>query len=187
MDWMSMVTVGFIRRPHGNRGYVVVEPQTDFGKDRFRVGGIVHVRRGETIDALTIVAGRPQGELWVVGFDGVESIDSADTLRGLELKVPETELRVLGPGTFYVHDLVGCAVKTVGGDEVGVVAKVDLATGIPVLVIDGAGDVGEVLVPFVDAICRRVTPAAREIEIDPPEGLIELNRTKATIAKAARS
>mgnify|MGYP003382278198 CR=1 FL=1 len=186
MDWMSMVTVGFIRRPHGNRGYVVGEPQTDFGEDRFRVGGIVHVRRGDSIDSMTVVAGRPQGELWVVGFEGFESIDAADALRGLELKVPETELRVLEPGTFYVHDLVGCAVRTVGGDEVGAVVKVDLATGIPVLVIEGAGDLGEVLVPFVDAICRRVRPTVREIEIDPPEGLIELNRTKATVAKALR-
>jgi hypothetical protein len=30
----------------------------------------------------------------------------------------------------------------------------------------------------VDAICRRVDPEARVIEIDPPEGLIALNRTR---------
>lgn len=178
-----MVTVGFIRRPHGNRGYVVVEPQTDFGEDRFRVGGTVHVKRGDSIAPMTVVAGRPHGELWVVGFEGFESIDAAETLRGLELKVPETELRALDAGSFYVHDLVGCAVRTVAGEDVGVVVKVDLATGIPVLVIDGAGGTGEVLVPFVDAICRRVDPAGRSIEIDPPVGLIELNRTKTASAK----
>jgi 16S rRNA processing protein RimM len=41
------------------------------------------------------------------------------------------------------------------------------------LVVNGDG---EVLVPFSDAICRRVSVADRVIEIDPPEGLIELNR-----------
>lgn len=179
MDWMSMVTVGFIRRPHGNRGHVVVEPQTDFGDERFRVGGIVHVRRGESVDPMTVVASRPHGELWVVGFDGFESIDAANTLRGLELKVPETELRALEAGAFYVHDLVGCVVKTRGGARVGTVGKVDLATGVPMLVVNGDGDAaGEVLVPFIDAICLRVDIAGREIEIEPPDGLIELNRTK---------
>jgi ribosomal 30S subunit maturation factor RimM len=52
------------------------------------------------------------------------------------------------------------------------VDRVDLATDVPVLVVSGRG---EVLVPFVDAICRRVDPEARVIEIDPPDGLIALN------------
>jgi len=34
----------------------------------------------------------------------------------------------------------------------------------------------EVLVPFTEAIIRRVAPAERLIEIEPPPGLIELNR-----------
>jgi ribosomal 30S subunit maturation factor RimM len=34
----------------------------------------------------------------------------------------------------------------------------------------------DVLIPFTEAICRRIDPAGRVIEIDPPEGLIELNR-----------
>ena len=102
----------------------------------------------------------------------MSSIDEAETLRGLELRIPEADLRALGPNAFYVHHLVGCEVRTIGGERVGVVDRVDLATGVPVLVVTGRG---EVLVPFVDAICRRVDPAARVIEIDPPEGLIALN------------
>ena len=46
---------------------------------------------------------------------------------------------------------------------------------VPVLVVVGRG---EVLVPFVDAICRRVDPEARVIEIDPPDGLIALNSAR---------
>jgi len=32
----------------------------------------------------------------------------------------------------------------------------------------------EVLIPFVDSICRRVDPAARVIEVDLPEGFLDL-------------
>jgi ribosomal 30S subunit maturation factor RimM len=58
------------------------------------------------------------------------------------------------------------------GERVGVVDRVDLATAVPVLVVVARG---EVLIPFVDAICRRVDLDARVIEIDPPDGLIALN------------
>jgi 16S rRNA processing protein RimM len=88
------------------------------------------------------------------------------------LRIPEKDLRALGPNAFYVHHLVGCEVRTVAGERVGIVERVDLATDVPVLVVSGRG---EVLVPFVDAICRRVDPEARVIEIDPPDGLIALN------------
>jgi ribosomal 30S subunit maturation factor RimM len=40
------------------------------------------------------------------------------------------------------------------------------------------GGTGEVLVPLVDAICRRIDVEANVIEIDPPEGLLDLNRKR---------
>jgi 16S rRNA processing protein RimM len=35
---------------------------------------------------------------------------------------------------------------------------------------------GEVLIPLVAAICVAVDPAAKRIVVDPPEGLLEVNR-----------
>jgi 16S rRNA processing protein RimM len=173
VDWTSMVTVGRITRPHGNRGHVVVLPDSDFAAERFREGEVLRIFRAGEVQPLTVTAGRQQGDRWIVGFDGFDSIDAAETLRGLELKVPAGTLRALEPGSFYVHDLLGCEVRTVEGDRVGTVVRVDLGTGVPMLAVDGGG---EVLVPFVDAICRRVDAERRVIEIDPPEGLIALNR-----------
>lgn len=168
-----MVTVGRIVRPHGNRGQVVVVPESDFADERFREGEILHVAREGAVRSVTVGASRFWNGRWIIGLSGVSSIDEAEALRGLELRIPYADLRVLGPGAFYVHDLVGCEVRTVSGERVGVVEKVDLATGVPMLVVGGRG---EVLVPFVDAICRRVEPAAGVIEIDPPDGLLALNR-----------
>ena len=175
MEWAAMVTVGRIVRPHGNRGHVVVHPESDFAEERFRVGEILRVLRPGLSDApgeLVVTASRHHDGRWIVGFEGVSSIDDAETLRGLELRIREEQLRELGAHAFYVHDLVGCEVLTVAGERVGVVNRVDLATSTPMLVVAGRG---EVLVPFVDAICRRVDTTARVIEIDPPDGLIALN------------
>jgi 16S rRNA processing protein RimM len=135
----------------------------------------LYVRPVEQVESRTVTDSRADRDRWVVGFAGLETIDDAEAMRGLELRVPATDLKVLGPGAFYVHDLVGCLVRTVSGEDVGPVVSVDLATGVPVLTV-AAG--GEVLVPFVDAICRRVDPVGRVIEIDPPNGLIDLNRLR---------
>ena len=64
-----------------------------------------------------------------------------------------------------MFDLVGCVVRTLGGEVVGPVERVDLATGVAMLVV--AGDGFEVLVPFTEVICKRIDTAAREIDIDP--------------------
>lgn len=169
-----MISVGRIVRPHGNRGQVVVVPHTDFPEERFAVGATVHMLQAERVVAKVVTAGREHDGRWIVGFDGTSSIDDAETLRGRELKIPAEALHALAPGGFYAHDLVGCSVVTVAGVVVGTVDSVDLATGIPMLTIVKPHDV---LVPFTDAICRRVDIASRLIEIDPPEGLIELNRS----------
>jgi 16S rRNA processing protein RimM len=168
-----MITVGRIIRPHHNRGHVVVVPETDFPNDRFEVGSVLYREREGKVEPIVVSANRERAGRWVVGFEGIGSINDAETLRGLELRVPAGDVKPLHAGAFYVFDLVGCVVRTTGGREVGPVARVDLTTGVPMLVV--AGD-GEVLIPFSEAICTRIDTAAKVIEIDPPPGLIELNR-----------
>jgi 16S rRNA processing protein RimM len=179
VDWTSMALVGRVIRPHGNRGHVVVASETDFGDERFAVGSTLYVERDGALGTVTVVATREQGGRWVVGFDGVGSIDAAETLRGLELRVPGDALHELAEGRFYVHDLVGCAVRSTAGDAIGAIERVDFNAGIPLLVVADAARAGdEILVPFTDLICRRIDVAERVVEIDPPEGLIDLNRRK---------
>lgn len=186
LDWNAMATVGRIVRPHGNKGHVVVWPETDFGAERFGPGATVHcVRRGVPA-ALTIVASREHQGRWVVGFEGVTTIDGAEGYRGLELRIPAVRMQTLGEGIYYAHDLAGCAVETVDGIPVGRVESVMLGSGVPLLVI--AASRGEVLVPLAEDICRRIDVAAKVIVIDPPDGLIDLNwRPVAPGAESGRS
>ena len=176
MDWTSMVSVGRVTRPQGNRGEVFVMSDTDFGDERFRPGAVLFTSRNGAVEQLTVAESREHRGAWVMRFEGVLSIDGAEQFRGVELRIPESELRPLGDGAFYVHDLLGCVVRTPDDVEVGRVERVDLMTGIPMLAVGGGA--GEVLVPLVDAICRRIDVASKVIEIDPPQGLIDLNRKR---------
>jgi 16S rRNA processing protein RimM len=168
-----MVLVGRIVRPHGNKGNVVVHPETDFAEERFRPGArLFRLHEGSPVET-EITGSRPHDGRWVVAFDGITSIDAAETLRDQELRIPAEAMLPAGNGRYYVHDLIGCEVTTAAGEHVGPVARVELATGIPLLVVQGRS--GEILIPFAEAICTTVDLQGRRVTIDPPAGLIELN------------
>jgi 16S rRNA processing protein RimM len=171
-----MITVGRIVRPHGHKGAVVIESESDFAEERFREGSALWWQRNGDPAVVTIAASREFRGRWVVTLDGVASMNEAETLRGLELRVPAEALHALDDDTHYVHDLEGCAVVTVAGDEIGRVGRVQFGSGAPLLVVTAQG--GEVLIPLVAHICRRIDVSGKRIEIDPPEGLIDVNRAK---------
>ena len=165
-----MAVVGRIARAHGIKGQVIVNPETDFPEERFKPGATMFTTRG----ALTITTARLQNGRPVIGIEGVETMNGAEELAGLELRVPVEELATLPAGTFYHHDLVGCAVVTEGGEQVGTVEGVEGTLGGSRLVVAGAK--GEILIPLAADICRTIDVAGKRIVIEPPDGLLDLNR-----------
>jgi len=124
-----------------------------------------------------VESARPHGARLLVRLRGVADRDSADALRGHLFVVDSAELPPIeDPDEFYDHQLEGLAVRTVDGREVGSVAEV-LHTAAGELLSVRASEGGEVLVPFVSAIVTSVSLADGVIEIDPPEGLLELGET----------
>ncbi len=169
-----MAVVGWIARAHGNRGQVIVNPETDFAETRFRPGAELYVSRDGAVTPLTVTSVRFHRERPVIGLAGVDSMDAAEALAGLELRVPASTLAPLPAGTFYHHDLVGCRVETPDGREVGTVAAVEGAAGNSRLVIDSVD--GEILVPLAVEMCPTIDIAGRRIVVDAPEGLLDLNQ-----------
>ncbi|HEX6322670.1 MAG TPA: ribosome maturation factor RimM [Vicinamibacterales bacterium] len=171
--WDEMVIVGRIARPHGIRGEVVIDPSTDFPEERFAEGATVFADRGGAAAPMVVAASRMHAGRPIVRFEAMTSMNDAETLRGLELRVPESALGALGDNAWYHHELLGSAVRTKDGRAVGTVTAIAGPTERSILVIDGPG--GETLVPLVAAFCT-VNVAAKEIVIDPPEGLLDVNR-----------
>ena len=174
-EWEDMAVVGRMARPHGIRGQVIVNPETDFVKDRFGIGARFWTRTASGDEQVTVASARIQQGRPVVLFEGFDSIEAVERFAGCELRVPEDTLHPLEPGTYYHHRLIGCTVVTVGGVAVGAVTGVQGGSGVSLLVV--AGRRGEVLVPLASHICVDIDVDARRIRIDPPEGLLELNES----------
>jgi 16S rRNA processing protein RimM len=173
-----MVLVGRVARPHGIRGQVIVNPETDFVEDRFRVGAQFWTRSPGGEEQLTVTSARVQNGRPVIAFEGFTSIEDVERLAGLDLRVPEEELQPLEAGTYYHHQLIGCAVDTVDGERVGDVVSVEGGAAGSLLVVGGPR--GEILIPLATAVCVEVDIEGRRIRIDPPEGLLELNTQRTT-------
>ena len=169
-----MALVGRIARAHGIRGQVIVNAETDFPHERFRSGAELFIERGGTIELIRVSTVRFQHDRPVIGIEGVATMNEAQALSGCELRVPADQLAALPVGVFYRHDLIGCRVETRAGVAVGVVQDVQGESGRSRLVVDAAP--GEILIPLVPEICTTVDPAAKRIVVDPPEGLLEINR-----------
>ena len=52
--WDKMVAVGRVARPHGLRGEVIVNPETDFPERRFRLGEVVYTKIDDEVQACRI-------------------------------------------------------------------------------------------------------------------------------------
>jgi 16S rRNA processing protein RimM len=168
-----MVLVGVVARPHGLRGDVVLNPETDFVEERFAVGSTLWTRLSGMVQPVTVVRASLAGRRPVVGLDGVNDVPGAQRLVGAELRITEDLVMPLAPGSYYVHQIVGCRVETASGEAVGEVARVDGGAGASVLVV--VGPRGEVLVPLVASVCQTIDLDARLIRIEPIEGLLEVN------------
>jgi 16S rRNA processing protein RimM len=169
-----LLLVGRVARAHGNRGQVIVNLETDFPEERFKVGQVLQVGPEQhpvarRIDDVRFHQGRP-----IVTLEGVSSMNEAEALAGAELRIAEDEIPPLPDGTFYRHDLVGCDVVDTERQPIGRVTRVEGTLERSYLVV-GAPDGREILIPLAAEICVRVDPAAGVIVVNPPEGLLDVN------------
>lgn len=168
------LVVGRIGRAHGIRGDVAVDVRTDDPRARFADGSVLATDPAGS-GPLTVVSTRSHSGRLLVRFKGVTDRDAAEGLRGTTLLVDSEDIPPLDdPDEFHDHELIGLTVVTTGGDPVGTVEDV-LHHAQDVLVI-AAPEADEVLVPFVTALVPEVDVVGGRIVIDPPPGLLGLQK-----------
>lgn len=167
----DLVAIARIAKPHGIRGEVSADILTDF-PERFEVleTVIALLPDGERHD-LKIEKFRFQKNRVLLKIAGFDSMDSAETLRGAEICVYESEAVALEEGEFYDWQIEGCAVETIEGEKLGTVKELMRTGATEILVVAGAEK--EFLIPFAEAICTEIDIENKLIRVDAPEGLLD--------------
>ena len=166
--------VGRIGKPQGIKGEVTLQVRTDDPETRFAAGAVLLTDPPER-GPLTVDSARWQNGRLVVAFAGVADRNGAELLRETLLQV---DARTLPPpedeDEFHDHVLRGMAAVLADGTALGQVVDVLHLPHGDVLVVRRTDNGAEVLVPFVKAMVPVVDVAARRLEVDPPEGLLDL-------------
>lgn len=169
------LTVGRVAKAHGIGGELVVEIRTDDPAARFAPGNTLRAKepRGGAERGYVVESAREHGGRLLVRLAGVDDRDAAEKMRGTLFVVDSDELPPIDePDTYYDHQLEGLRVRTTAGQDIGVVTEVLHTAAGELLVV--RRESGEALVPFVSAIVTSVSLTDRVVEIDPPEGLLDL-------------
>src|SRR5258708_18619413 len=172
----EFITLARVVKTQGRRGEVAAEVHSEV-PERFAEGmrvfalppGTEETRRELEVEELG-----PHKELLVLKFRGVDSISEAESLVRCELQVPRSERVELESGWNYVSDQVGCSVLD-RGVAVGRIEDVQFGAGeAPLLIVaDSSGKKFDV--PFADAYLEAVDVARKQVRMNLPEGMLEIN------------
>jgi 16S rRNA processing protein RimM len=192
---VGWVTLAHLLRPQGRKGEILAELFTDFPErfdDRTRVflakpgfTGTETEARDISVTSHWLPVGRNHGRV-VLGFEGIDSIEKAEELAGLDVLIPASDRVELEDDAEYISDLIGCMVYD-SGVAVGTVTDVEFPTtpdgtrrldeAAPLLsVLTDDGD--EVLIPYVQSFLVALLPEQKRIDMVLPVGLVDVNRSE---------
>jgi 16S rRNA processing protein RimM len=169
-NWFN---VGKIVNTHGIRGEVRVISRTDFADQRYKVGNNLYLfmEEGKEPIELKVASHRNHKNFDLLTFEGYTNVNQVEKYKGGILKVPETQLTPLDENEFYFHEIIGCEVFTIEGENLGKIKEVLTPGANDVWVIKGKGS-KEILIPYIEQVVKQVDIENKKVLIEPMEGLL---------------
>jgi 16S rRNA processing protein RimM len=179
----AFITIARVAKVQGRVGEVAAELYTDF-PERFEQRRTLYAWTPESDKRreLHLEEYWPHKGGMVFKFEGVDSIEEAEKLLGSEIQIPAGERAELESGAYYVSELLGCTVVEVSqaghpsaGREIGTVVDVNFGAGTAPLLIVNNESGREFMIPFVEGFTRKLDLKGKRIEMQLPEGMLELD------------
>lgn len=166
-----MFRIGRIINTHGIDGELKVQQITDF-TELFTSGQIVYIKLNNKVKELVIEKHRPHQHHHLIRFEGFESIDDVEHLKGLDLKIKEEQLPILGEREYHYNEIIDCIMYTTDNDEIGKVVNILSPGANDVWVVEN--DEGkEYLIPFIDDVVKTIDVDNKKVTIELMEGLLD--------------
>ncbi len=165
--------IGKVRRSHGLKGEIKVLPLQRDAKEFNNYGRVALVAAdGRMTDLLDIVRCRIQGTQVILKLATIDNKSEADLTAGMGVLCSRQDTAVEDEISSDMS-LIGLEVKTVDSIVVGIIEAISPTGAHPIMIVRDNGD--EFLIPLVDDIVVDRKDSA--IIIDPPPGLLDINRT----------
>ena len=161
------LTIGFLRRPHGVLGEIILDLRTDF-PERLKSGRKLLV--GEEHKPMTLASARPHAKGMLIKFNGVETPEDVGQFRNQWVYVKASDVPPLPEGQIYQHELFGFSVVDDGENLLGELVEIIETGANDVYVVrDATGR--EILLPAIPSVILELDPARRLMRVHLLEGL----------------
>lgn len=161
------LTVGFLRRPHGVQGEIVMDLHTDF-PERMKRGRKLFI--GEDHQPITLTSVRPHGSGLLVKFKGVETPEDAGVFRNQWVYVQAKDTPPLPAGQVYQHELFGFRIVDEDGNLLGELVEI-IETGANDVYVVRNDSGKETLLPAIPSVILDLDADRRLMKIHLLEGL----------------
>jgi 16S rRNA processing protein RimM len=177
MSYASWAILARLVRPQGRHGELLADLLTDFPErfaERRRLFLVASENASSPVREVILETHWLHKGRVVLKFTGVDSINDAETLRGLLVAIPANERAPLTDDSIYLGDLIGCEVIDVASAplRIGKVTDVDREAGLLVVQLP-TGE--EALIPFAKAYLAKIDVVAKRIEMRLPGGMLDIN------------
>ena len=165
--------VGKIVNTHSLKGEVKVISSTDFEEQRFEKGTELLITRGnQVVTEVTVESYRTHKNNLLVKFVGIDSIEEAEKLKNLQIKIDSDNIGELEENEFYFHEIIGCEVFDENGKSLGEISEILTPGANDVWVIKSQNG-KEILIPYIEDVVKKIDVENKKIDIEVMEGLID--------------
>lgn len=165
--------VGKIVNTHSLKGEVKVISSTDFEEQRFEKGtGLLITRGNQVVKEVTVESYRTHKNNLLVKFVGIDSIEEAEKLKNLQIKIDSDNIGELEENEFYFHEIIGCEVFDENGKSLGEISEILTPGANDVWVIKSQNG-KEILIPYIEDVVKKIDVENKKIDIEVMEGLID--------------
>lgn len=165
--------VGKIVNTHSLKGEVKVISSTDFEEQRFEKGTELLITRGkQVVKEVTVESYRTHKNNLLVKFVGIDSIEEAEKLKNLQIKIDSDNIGELEENEFYFHEIIGCEVFDENGKSLGEISEILTPGANDVWVIKSQNG-KEILIPYIEDVVKKIDVENKKIDIEVMEGLID--------------
>ena len=165
---LDLVALGVVRGAYGIKGWVRIVPYAADGAVLLQQQAW-WLQRSSGSQPLEVTAVRRHTDQLVAKWNGCDSPESADALKGVEVAVARSAFPPLADNEYYLADLVGARVVNRAGDELGKVQGLRSNGAQQLLEVSGTGGAGKdeaLLIPMVDSYIDAVDVAQHEVRVD---------------------
>jgi 16S rRNA processing protein RimM len=162
------LVIGYLRRPHGVGGEILMDVQTDF-PERIQPGITLFV--GESHQQMELTSCRTHHKGMLVHFRGITNPENAGLYRNTWVYVTTESRPKLPDGEYYHHQLIGLKVMDEDDTLLGTLVDIIETGANDVYVVrDDSGR--ELLLPAIPAVILNVQISDGQMHVHLLDGLI---------------